>query len=56
MLRAVLGWYDVAIQRISVGDEDFGNFSCTGNATGQCIMDTGTPTLVLPQAVSQLQP
>ncbi|CAE7254809.1 cmdD [Symbiodinium sp. CCMP2592] len=46
-----LGWFDVNIQRISVGDEEFVGFNCTGRAIGQCTMDTGTPTLFLPQAV-----
>ncbi|CAE7622441.1 unnamed protein product, partial [Symbiodinium sp. CCMP2456] len=45
------GWFDVNIQRISVGDEEFVGFNCTGRAIGQCTMDTGTPTLFLPQAV-----
>mmetsp|Transcript_109947 Transcript_109947/g.154183 ORF Transcript_109947/g.154183 Transcript_109947/m.154183 type:complete len:383 (+) Transcript_109947:33-1181(+) len=46
-----LGWFDVNIQKISVGDEEFVGFNCTGRAIGQCTVDTGTPTLFLPQAV-----
>ena len=45
-----LGWFDVNIQKISVGDEEFVGFNCTGRAIGQCTVDTGTPTLFLPQA------
>lgn len=45
------GWFDVNIQRISVGDAEFVGFNCTGRAIGHCTMDTGTPTLFLPQAV-----
>ncbi|CAE7830476.1 unnamed protein product [Symbiodinium necroappetens] len=48
------GWFDVNIQRISVGDAEFVGFNCTGRAIGQCTMDTGTPTLFLPQAAPQL--
>ncbi|CAE7242544.1 ANKRD17 [Symbiodinium natans] len=47
-----VGWYDIAVQKISLGGQEFTGFGCDPNQPGQqCIMDTGTPALVLPAEV-----
>ncbi|CAE7180627.1 ANKRD17 [Symbiodinium pilosum] len=47
-----IGWYDINVQKISLGGEEFSNFNCNPSQPGQqCIMDTGTPALVLPPQV-----
>ncbi|CAE7836846.1 ANKRD17 [Symbiodinium sp. CCMP2592] len=47
-----VGWYDVTVQKIQLGGREFANFDCDPNTPGkQCIMDTGTPALVLPPEV-----
>eukprot|EP00439_Symbiodinium_sp_Y106_P068593 s385_g11.t1 len=46
-----VGWYDIAVQKITVGDQEFTGFGCAPSSGQQCIMDTGTPSLVLPPQV-----
>ncbi|CAE7537844.1 unnamed protein product, partial [Symbiodinium sp. CCMP2456] len=46
-----VGWYDIAVQKMSVGDQEFTGFGCAPSSGQQCIMDTGTPSLVLPAEV-----
>mmetsp|Transcript_56351 Transcript_56351/g.105643 ORF Transcript_56351/g.105643 Transcript_56351/m.105643 type:complete len:485 (+) Transcript_56351:70-1524(+) len=47
-----VGWYNVMISQITVGDQVFSNFGCSPDDPGQqCIMDTGTPALVVPEEV-----
>ena len=35
-----IGWYDIAVQKISVGDQEFTGFGCAPSSGQQCIMVT----------------
>jgi hypothetical protein len=45
------GWYNVNVTRISVGGQSYTGFGCDSMAR-PCILDTGTPVLVLPEGVN----
>ena len=36
-----MGWYDVAVQKISVGDQEFTGFGCAPRPGKACVMATG---------------
>jgi len=47
-----VGWYDIRVARISVGQIDFTGITCNPYTAGEnCILDTGTPSIVVPQKV-----
>eukprot|EP00930_Biecheleria_cincta_P016820 TRINITY_DN13559_c0_g1_i1.p1 TRINITY_DN13559_c0_g1~~TRINITY_DN13559_c0_g1_i1.p1 ORF type:complete len:558 (+),score=94.23 TRINITY_DN13559_c0_g1_i1:116-1789(+) len=52
-----VGWYDIRVARISVGQTVFTEITCNPYKAGQnCILDTGTPSIVVPQRIyDQLQ-
>ena len=42
-----IGWYDINVQKISLGGEEFSNFNCDPSQPGQqCIMDTWLRTFL----------
>ncbi|CAE6964587.1 unnamed protein product [Symbiodinium sp. CCMP2592] len=45
------GWYDIAVQKISVGDQEFTGLGCAPEPGKQCVMDTGTPAVTVPPEV-----
>eukprot|EP00933_Yihiella_yeosuensis_P082278 TRINITY_DN9609_c0_g2_i1.p1 TRINITY_DN9609_c0_g2~~TRINITY_DN9609_c0_g2_i1.p1 ORF type:complete len:458 (+),score=78.95 TRINITY_DN9609_c0_g2_i1:88-1461(+) len=46
-----LGWYDIKIQQISLGGMTWGPFECNPRKKNSCILDTGTPSIVVPEAI-----
>lgn len=42
------GWYDVNVQSVSYGGQQYADFTCNPMMGSPCIMDTGTPVLVIP--------
>ena len=45
------GWYNVNVLRILIGDTEYQGVDCTKHARA-CIIDTGTPSFLLPAGVS----
>lgn len=52
-----VGWYDIRVARISIGQTEFTGITCNPYKAGEnCILDTGTPSIVVPQKIyDQLQ-
>jgi len=46
-----LGWYDIQVQSITVGSQSFTDLVCDPSRGKTCIMDTGTPAIVVPEEV-----
>jgi len=48
------GWYDISVQSISIGGESFNGLNCDPVNGQTCILDTGTPSIVVPSEVYDL--
>jgi len=47
-----LGWYDITVEKVDVGDTEFTGIECDPRSKGaQCILDTGTPSIVVPKQI-----
>lgn len=47
------GWYNVNVEKIVINDAEFAGIDCTKHARA-CIIDTGTPTHLLPSELRSL--
>jgi hypothetical protein len=43
------GWYDINVQSVDFNGKSFKDITCDPTGGSPCIMDTGTPVLVIPQ-------
>jgi len=44
------GWYDITVQSVDYDSKSYTDITCNPMQGSPCIMDTGTPVLVVPQA------
>ncbi|CAK9098016.1 Probable E3 ubiquitin-protein ligase HERC1 (HECT domain and RCC1-like domain-containing protein 1) (HECT-type E3 ubiquitin transferase HERC1) (p532) (p619) [Durusdinium trenchii] len=49
-----LGWYDISVQSITVGEQELEGLNCDPVHGETCILDTGTPAIVLPPEAYEL--
>merc|ERR1712066_1155853 len=47
------GWYDINVLSVDFNGKSFTDITCAPENGSPCIMDTGTPTLVIPQDAYQ---
>jgi hypothetical protein len=50
------GWYDINVQSVDFNGKSFTDITCAPEQGSPCIMDTGTPVLVIPQDAYQAIP
>jgi len=43
------GWYDIDVQSVDINGQSFTDITCNPQGGSPCIMDTGTPIIVIPQ-------
>lgn len=43
------GWYDITVESVGYGGQSYSDITCNPQYGSPCIMDTGTPVLVIPQ-------
>merc|ERR1712194_293895 len=44
------GWYDINVQSVEFNGKSYSDITCDPEGGSPCIMDSGTPVLVVPQA------
>jgi len=47
------GWYDITVQSVNYNSQSYTDITCNPQQGSPCIMDTGTPVLVVPQGAYQ---
>jgi len=43
------GWYDITVESVGYGGQSYSDITCNPQNGSPCIMDTGTPVMVIPQ-------